>query len=68
MSCAGTFRQGRVGIASRRRGAILVLTALLLVFLVTMVAFTIDIGYMLAVRSEAKRATDAAALAGVGAL
>lgn len=68
MSCAGTYRQGRVNVASRRRGAILVLTALLLVFLVTLVAFTIDIGYMLAVRSEAKRATDAAALAGAGAL
>ena len=68
MSCAGTYRQGRVNIASRRRGAILVLTALLLVFLVTLVAFTIDIGYMLAVRSEAKRATDAAALAGAGEL
>ena len=68
MSCAGLNRQGKVNIASRRRGAILVLTALLLVFLVTLVAFTIDIGYMLAVRSEAKRATDAAALAGAGEL
>ena len=68
MSCAGNNRQRRINVASRRRGAILVLTALLLVFLVTLVAFTIDIGYMLAVRSEAKRATDAAALAGAGEL
>jgi hypothetical protein len=68
MSCAGIYRQGKVNVASRRRGAVLVLTALLLVFLVTLVAFTIDIGYMLAVRSEAKRATDAAALAGAGSL
>lgn len=51
-----------------RRGAILVLSGILLVVLAGMVAFSVDLGYMHTVRTELKRATDAAALAGAGAL
>lgn len=51
-----------------RRGAILVLTALFMVFLIGLLAFSVDLGYMMTVRAELKRATDAAALAGAGAL
>jgi len=51
-----------------RRGAILVLTALFMVFLIGLLAFSVDLGYMMTVRSELKRATDAAALAGAGGL
>ncbi len=50
-----------------RRGAILVLTALFMVFLIGLLAFSVDLGYMMTVRAELKRATDAAALAGAAA-
>ncbi|MBN2021614.1 MAG: VWA domain-containing protein [Pirellulales bacterium] len=52
----------------RRRGAVLVLAALLMVFMMLLMALSVDLGYMLAVRTEMKRATDAAALAGAGML
>ena len=49
-----------------RKGAILVLSALLMVFILGMVAFAVDIGYILCARTEAQRAADSGALAGAG--
>jgi len=57
-----------VGGSRKRKGAVLVLAALLMVGLMAFLAFCVDLGYMIAVRSELHRATDAAALAGAGAL
>jgi hypothetical protein len=48
-----------------RRGAIAVLAALLIVPMLAMVAFAVDIGYLLKVRTDLQRAVDAAALAAV---
>jgi Flp pilus assembly protein TadG len=47
----------------RRRGNILVLTAFLMIFMMALVAFAVDWGYLLAVRTELQRSADAAALA-----
>jgi hypothetical protein len=47
---------------------VIVLTALLLIFLMAILAFSIDIGYMQNARVEMDRAVDAAALAGAGML
>ena len=52
----------------RRRGSILVLAAFLLVFVMLLLVLTVDVGYMMAVKTDMQRATDAAALAGAGAL
>lgn len=51
-----------------RRGAITVLTAVLIILLMAMLAFAIDTGYMTNTHTELKRAVDAGALAGAGAL
>jgi len=51
-----------------RRGSILVLSAFLMVFLMGLLAYAVDLGYIMNVQSELKRATDAAALAGAGSL
>src|SRR6478752_1158546 len=51
-----------------RRGAMIVLTALLLVFFLGLTAFAIDIGIMLLARTELQHAADAAALAAAGDL
>jgi Flp pilus assembly protein TadG len=47
----------------RRRGAIVVLTAFMLVFMLAMMALAIDTGYLLVARTELQHAADAAALA-----
>jgi Flp pilus assembly protein TadG len=47
----------------QRKGAITVLTAILAVVLVGMVAFSVDLGYVLSAKEELQRSTDAAALA-----
>ena len=49
----------------RRRGAIAVLTAVVMVILLAMVAFAVDIGYLLIAKSDLQRAADAAAHAAV---
>jgi Flp pilus assembly protein TadG len=49
----------------KRLGAVIPLVALLLVPILAMMAFSIDIGYAVAVRAELVNAADAAALAGV---
>src|SRR5947207_14750399 len=46
-----------------RRGAITVLTALMSTMLVGMVAFCVDIGYVLSAKEELQRSADSAALA-----
>ena len=51
-----------------RRGVIIVLTAVLLVFMLGMIAFAVDVGYIANARTEIQRATDSAAYAGAGAL
>ncbi len=53
---------------SGRRGNILILAASLMVALMGMLALSVDVGYMMNVKTELQRATDAAALAGVGAI
>jgi Flp pilus assembly protein TadG len=52
----------------QRRGATLVLAAFLLVVMLGVLAFAIDLGYVMNTQVELKRATDAAALAGAGTL
>lgn len=51
-----------------RRGATIVLLAVMMTALMAMVAFSVDTGYMLNVKTELKRAADAGALAGAGRL
>ena len=52
----------------KRRGTILVLAAAMMIVMMGMLAMSIDVGYMMNVQTEMKRATDAAALAGAGSL
>ena len=54
--------------SSHRKGAILVLAAVLMVFVFAFVAFTVDIGYMTLTKGELQNAADSAALAGVMSL
>jgi len=54
--------------AQRRRGAVLVFTAALLIVLLGITALAIDYGYILVIRAELQAAADAAALAGAGSL
>jgi Flp pilus assembly protein TadG len=49
----------------RRRGTVAPLSALLVAFLVGMVAFAVDIGWIVLTRSDLQNAADSAALAGV---
>lgn len=51
-----------------RSGVIIVLTAVLLVFLLGMIAFAVDLGFVANVRTELQMAADSAAYAGAGAL
>lgn len=52
----------------RRRGAIAALTAILMVVVLAMVAFAVDVGYIVEVRQELQNAADSASLAGAGKL
>ncbi len=47
----------------RRQGNIIVLTAILMVGLMAMIAFAVDVGYLLVTRQQLQRSADAAALA-----
>lgn len=51
-----------------RRGALLPLVAILLIFLLGMVAFAIDMGYIVQTRLELQNAADSAAMAGAARL
>lgn len=53
---------------SRRPGAFIVLVALMLVFLLGMIAFAVDVGFMMNVDTDLRRTADAGALAGAGGL
>ena len=53
---------------NQRRGVIIPLAALLAVFLLGMVGFAVDVGWMVVSQSELQNAADAAALAGAGPL
>jgi len=51
-----------------RRGAVVVLAAFLMVFVLGLLVFSIDTGYKLNAQTELQRSVDAAALAGAGVL
>jgi len=53
---------------NERSGVIIVLTAVLLVFLLGVIAFAVDLGFIANTRTELQTAADAAAYAGAGAL
>jgi Flp pilus assembly protein TadG len=55
--------QRRLGSPARRRGAITVLSATMTVVLLGMVAFAVDLGYVLSCKQELQRTADATALA-----
>lgn len=65
-SFAGRSAQCRWG-KDRRRGAILVLATILMIVLIGMVAFGVDLGYVVLTRTQLQVAADSAALAGGGA-
>lgn len=54
--------------AEARRGAVVPLLAILLIPLIAMMAFSVDLGYMVVVNSDAQNAADSAALAGAQTL
>ena len=60
--------KGRRSGVRRRRGKIVVLTAFLLMFMMGMVAFGVDVGYMALTKTELQTSTDSAALAAAGEL
>src|SRR6187551_2379929 len=51
-----------------RRGAIILLTAILMVLLVSAIALVVDLGYLYVGRAELQRSADSAALAAAAAL
>jgi Flp pilus assembly protein TadG len=53
---------------TRRAGAVVPLVALMMVFLLGMVAFAVDLGYIAVVQKEMQNAADAAAMAGTSQL
>jgi Flp pilus assembly protein TadG len=57
------MRRQRKNIRQTRRGAISVLAAVLSIVLIGMVAFSVDIGYVLSAKEELQRTADASALA-----
>jgi hypothetical protein len=52
----------------RRKGAIIVFAAILMVVMMGMIAFSVDVGYMMMMRGELQRSVDSAALAGASGL
>jgi Flp pilus assembly protein TadG len=55
----------RVRPHARRRGNIIVLSALLMVFVMFLIAMSVDVGYIYTMQAQLDRAVDSAALAGV---
>src|SRR5437762_426638 len=55
-------------LAHRRRGAIVPVTAVMLVFLLGMIAFAVDVGWIAVVQSDLQNAADSAALAGANTM
>lgn len=58
--CSG---QAAAASGRRRRGSVVVLAAFLLVFVLGCMAFTIDLGYLFVIRTQAQSCADASALA-----
>src|SRR5688572_8569599 len=54
--------------ASRRRGATVVLFAVMLVVVLSFVALSVDLGYFCSVKTDLQAAADSGALAGTGML
>jgi hypothetical protein len=54
--------------AQKRRGNIIVLSAILMIVMMAMCAFALDVGYICIMRAELQRAVDSAALAGAAEL
>ena len=66
VSCAvGPSPYGR---CKKRSGTVLVMTVLLMVVMMAVLALSVDVGYLFALKAELKRSADAAALAGAAAL
>lgn len=65
---AAVRQPGRKSPRRERSGVIIVLTAILLIFLLGMIAFAVDLGFIANTRTELQSAADAAAYAGAGAL
>ena len=59
---------GRSSAFLKRRGAVVVFAAILIVILLGFCAFAVDLGYIANTKTELSRAVDAGALAGVGVL
>src|SRR5690242_5705561 len=55
----------RIATTADRRGVIIPLAAIMMVFLLGMVAFSVDMAYVVLVKTELQHTADAAALAGV---
>lgn len=53
---------------AKKRGNIIVFTAVLMVVMLGMIAFAVDVGYMYTMQTQLQRSVDAAALAGAGSL
>lgn len=66
--CFGWCGEHFNGQISQRRGAMLVLVAVVIVALLAMTMFTVDVAYMQLIRTELRAATDASAKAGMEAL
>ncbi len=60
---AQAFRKARQQQRSQRRGAVIVLAVLLMAIMLGMVAYGVDIGYILSTKTELRRAVDAGTLA-----
>lgn len=58
----------RVKLKPRRRGAMLIVTALFIVFMLGLVACAVDLGYIVLARTQLQAAADSAALAGAASL
>jgi hypothetical protein len=54
--------------AAKRRGNVIVLSAILMIVMMAMCAFALDVGYICIMRAELQRAVDSAALAGAAEL
>ena len=61
-------RPGWSRLPAKRRGAIIVLAAVLIIVMMAMLALSLDVGYMYAVNGHMRRAVDAGALAGAAAI
>ncbi|MGQ9576095.1 MAG: VWA domain-containing protein [Thermoguttaceae bacterium] len=61
-------RERRTSPRSGRKGAIIILSAILMTFMIAFLALSVDLGYIATARCELRRATDASALAGAAAM